>query len=108
MKYSEKRTDSKEYKEEYLRGINDLIKRKNEDVAKAREEYIKNVFTEPEKYRKDLGKLLGWPLDGFLPSDAALSAAMYLGSVPQQPPMMLAPASMRGSMAAAKSSAVRS
>ena len=76
MKYCEKRTDSKKYKEEYLRGINDLIKRRNEDAAKAREEYIKNVFTEPEKYRKDLGKLLGWPLDDGKPSgDAPIGIA---------------------------------
>ena len=62
MKYSEKRTDSKKYKEEYLRGIEKLIKRRNEEAEKIRKEYVKNIFTEPEKYRTDLKKMLGWPL----------------------------------------------
>jgi len=62
MEYSENRTDSKKYKEEYLRGINAIIEKKTEEAGKKRAEYIKNVFTEPEKYRADLKKLLGWPL----------------------------------------------
>ncbi len=69
MKYSEKRTDSKKYKEEYQIGINDLIKRRNEEAGKVREEYIKNVFAKPEKYRKDLEKILGWPLGDGKPFD---------------------------------------
>ncbi|MBO4217613.1 MAG: hypothetical protein J5940_06685 [Clostridia bacterium] len=78
MKYSEKRTDSKKYKEEYQNGIIDLIKQRNEDAGKAREEYIKNVFTEPEKYRRDLEKMLGWPLDGGQPySNAEPPAIVY-------------------------------
>lgn len=62
MEYSENRTDSKKYKEEYLRGINAIIEKKTEEAEKKRSKYIENIFTEPEKYRADLKKLLGWPL----------------------------------------------
>ena len=64
MEYSENRTDSKKYKEKYLDGINELIRRRNEEAGKARREYVKNIFTDPEKYRRDLEKILGWPLCG--------------------------------------------
>ena len=62
MEYREDRADSKKYKEEYLDGIEKLISRRQEESEKKRAEYIKDVFAEPEKYREDLRKMLGWPL----------------------------------------------
>lgn len=62
MKYREDRADSKEYKREYLDGIEKLIAKRQEEAEKKRAEYIKDVFNDPEKYREDLRKMLGWPL----------------------------------------------
>lgn len=62
MNYSEEKSVSKKYKEEYLDGIIKLIEKRQSESAKIRENYTKNIFDNPEKYRSDFKAMLGWPL----------------------------------------------
>ena len=62
MKYSEEKDFSKEYKEDYLSGIEKIIEMRQKDAETIRCKYVKNIFSEQEKYRDDIKKMLGWPL----------------------------------------------
>ena len=64
MKYTEQKHDSLKYKEEYLGGIESVIKSRQEDGEKKRCEFIRDIFTDPEGYREEFKKMLGWPLAG--------------------------------------------
>ena len=64
MKYREEIHDTKNYKINYVEGIERVIKRRQCEAEKERREYIKDVFTESERYRKDFIDMLGWPLVG--------------------------------------------
>ncbi len=63
MNYSEKYSDSKVYKQEYNDGFEAVIRMRQNEALKIREEYAKDIFKKPEKYREDFKKMLGWPLD---------------------------------------------
>ncbi len=65
MLYREEKEISKQNKINYLDGIESLIKSRQKQAKKDRVEYIKDIFTSPEKYRSDLKKMLGWPLVGY-------------------------------------------
>lgn len=56
---------SQKYKELYLNGLEKLIENKEAEYAKKREEYIKDIFSNAEKYREDFKKMLGEPLVGY-------------------------------------------
>ena len=62
MSYTEEKILSKKAKEEYLDGLNNLIKTRQFEAKSKRQEYIKDIFKTPEKYREDFAKMLGWPL----------------------------------------------
>ena len=62
MNYREKQGDTKELKQKYLDGLTSLLESRQDELLRERDEYIKDIFADPEKYRKDLAKMLGWPL----------------------------------------------
>ncbi len=62
MNYREEIPQTKKFKQEYLDGLNELIRRRQTAMAEKREEYCKNIFEDQEAYRNDFKKMLGWPL----------------------------------------------
>lgn len=62
MNYREDLLYTQEQRQAYLDGIEKLIDQRQQDAAKERAEYVKNIFTDPDKYRGDFRKMLGWPL----------------------------------------------
>ncbi len=65
MKYQEEKEFSKCYKKQYVTGLESLIKVRERECESKRQEYIKDIFTNPDKYRQDFKKMLGWPLVGY-------------------------------------------
>lgn len=72
MKYREEISITQQNKQDYVDGLDKLIISRQQDMEKVRKEYAKNIMLEPEKYREDFKKMLGWPLvdhhDDLLPS----------------------------------------
>ncbi len=64
MNYREGKAASKAFKEEYLAGIRRVIQMRRRELANDRADYAKDIFTNPEKYRCDFRRMLGWPLVG--------------------------------------------
>ena len=62
MNYKENDKDSAIYKEEYLHGLNDLIRRREKDAASIRASLAAEILREPELYRRRLREMLGFPL----------------------------------------------
>lgn len=62
MSYTEDKALSKKQKEEYVNGLDLILKRRQEEAKNIRKEYIKDIFSSPEKYREDFRRMLGWPL----------------------------------------------
>lgn len=62
MEYREEKQQSKEYKADYISGINHVIDARCARAEKIRSDYAKGIFENPEKYRDDFKKMLGWPL----------------------------------------------
>lgn len=62
MKFREERIASKEGKQNYIDGIERLIAKKQRDAEAIRDAYAQEIMNEPERYRRDLCSLLGWPL----------------------------------------------
>ena len=62
MQYKEDIFDTKEYKGQYAEGLLELISQREKLAADKREEYIRDIFTSPEKYRAELKRMLGYPL----------------------------------------------
>ena len=68
MIYREEMAKSKEYKKNYLDGLNAVIESRQKDALSHRREYIKNIFSNQEKYRDDFKAMLGWPLNESRPN----------------------------------------
>ena len=64
MNHREEEAQSKNFKREYLDGLNRLILNRQSEMAEKRAEYGKNIFEAQETYRNDFKKMLGWPLVG--------------------------------------------
>lgn len=62
MHYKEPKEKSKKYKENYVNGLLNIIEQRQKEAEKIRNEYSKDIFENPEKYRNDLKMMLGWPL----------------------------------------------
>ena len=62
ISYRESHEAAKKYREEYLSGIEKLIKNRQNEAKRKREKYSENIFTDSDKYRDDLRHMLGWPL----------------------------------------------
>jgi len=62
MNYIEAYDVTVPFREDYRDGFERLIEKREREAEKIRREYIKDIFTTPEKYRDDLKNLFGWPL----------------------------------------------
>lgn len=62
MKYTEEIKTAKIYKEDYLKGLENIIADRQKTAETNRNEYSTSIFLEQQKYRDDLKKMLGWPL----------------------------------------------
>lgn len=62
MNYREDLLHTQEQRQTYLDGIEKIIDQRQRAGENKRTEYVKNIFTDPEKYRGDFRKMLGWPL----------------------------------------------
>lgn len=62
VKYRENAGTTYTYREEYVSGIEQLIKKRQLASQKTRSEYIKGIFSNPEQYRTNFKSMLGWPL----------------------------------------------
>lgn len=69
MEYTEKRDDSKGYKQEYVDGLFHVIEARQKEAEVFRKEYVKNILNEPETYRQAFKRMLGWPLVDYQPND---------------------------------------
>lgn len=63
MNYREDFKDANSYKSDYLNGIKEIIKKREKDAEKIREDYFKDIFNNQEMYRNDFKNMLGWPLN---------------------------------------------
>ena len=62
MTYREEATAAREYKQNYLDGIEKTIAKRQKDAELAREKYAENILSDGDSYRADFKKMLGWPL----------------------------------------------
>ena len=67
MIYREEKEQSKKYKEEYVLGIERIIETRQKKAELIREDYIKDIFENQDKYRNDFKEMLGWPLVDYEP-----------------------------------------
>lgn len=62
MKFREDKAVSKEYKEKYLKGIEQVIACREQEACAMRDKYSSDIFQKPDEFRKKLRGMLGWPL----------------------------------------------
>ncbi len=62
MKYREERDVTKAVKQSYTDGLLALIHTRQAEAERKRADYSKDIFTDPERYRRELREMLGWPL----------------------------------------------
>ncbi len=62
VKYREEISITQQFKQSYVDGLDKLIVSRQQEMEKVRKEYAKDIMLEPEKYREDFKKMLGWPL----------------------------------------------
>lgn len=68
MNFREDRDRSHSHKQAYLDGIERLIAQRQQRAEGLRGEYSRRIFDEPERYRAEFRKMLGWPLTGCEPA----------------------------------------
>ncbi len=64
MQYRETPDETCKNKEAYASGFEYIIRKRQREMAEERKRYASRIFEEPERYRADLRKMLGWPLVG--------------------------------------------
>jgi hypothetical protein len=62
MKYREKISITKQLKQNYVDGLDKVILLRQQEMENVRKEYANDIMLNPEKYREDFKKTLGWPL----------------------------------------------
>lgn len=62
MNYQEAKELSRQYKQQYVAGLEAVIEEREQHCESVRREYAKHIFQNPEGYRDELRKMLGWPL----------------------------------------------
>ena len=62
MNYREQWETTKEYKQAYVDGLERLVLARQQETAAKRAAYCKDIFKNPDAYRADFRKMLGWPL----------------------------------------------
>jgi len=62
--YTEEKSVSRPYRDQYLAGVNALIERRRHELTKVREEFItpEKLAADPVHYKMELVSCLGWPL----------------------------------------------
>jgi len=65
MNYREEKPYADSFKQEYLDGIEAVIKEREKYADEQRKNYIKDFFDNQEEKREDLKRMLGWPLYGY-------------------------------------------
>ncbi len=63
--YREEKKHTEQNKQTYRDGIVAIMKQRQKDAKAVRTEYFKDVFSNQEKYRRELREMLGWPLVGY-------------------------------------------
>ena len=63
MIYREKSEESMDFKQKYLDGLMRVLESRQDELTRERDEYVKDIFTDPDKYRKALSEMFGWPLN---------------------------------------------
>ena len=56
-------------REDYVAGFQRVIEKRQSEIEKERDKYVKKLFTDAEACREDFKKLLGWPLVDFESSE---------------------------------------
>ena len=62
MNYRENLMSTKDFRQTYIDGLERMIKVRQQESEKKRAAYAERIFTDPESYRADFKKMLGWPL----------------------------------------------
>jgi len=62
LNYREDFEASKDFKIKYRDGIELLIEKRQKEAEEKRKIYFSEIFSDQERYREDLSKMLGWPL----------------------------------------------
>ena len=62
MLYREQNENSRQYKQNYLDGIERIISQRQAEAAEKREIFARDILSDGERYRADFKKMLGWPL----------------------------------------------
>ena len=62
MNYREEMQVTEKYKKEYVEGINEVLEKRQKEAEIIRDNYLKDIFKNQEKYRDDFKNMLGWPL----------------------------------------------
>jgi len=62
MSYTENRWQGNDYRQEYLDGINKLVNNLRKKADEKRRNCTEEILSNPEKYRDDFKKMLGFPL----------------------------------------------
>lgn len=63
--YREDKKHTEQNKQTYRDGLVNVMRQRQKDAKPIREEYFNDIFSNQEKYRDDLRKMLGWPLVGY-------------------------------------------
>lgn len=64
MSYTEDKKAANSYRQTYLDGLYRLVGERQQQAAEKRAAYAKNIFSDPEPYREQFRRMLGWPLAG--------------------------------------------
>lgn len=62
MNYKEDREVAKASKQNYANDLLALIRTRQAEAQRIRDSYITDIFTDPERYRREFREMLGWPL----------------------------------------------
>lgn len=64
MNFIEDKEKTADLKQDYIDSLIKLIEKRQKTAEGVRDEYLDGIFSDPEKYRGDFRKMLGWPLVG--------------------------------------------
>ena len=70
MLYREDSLAANPTKKLYLDGLNRLLTERKETASARRGQYVKDILRDPERYRRDLCEMLGWPLVDYVKEGA--------------------------------------
>ena len=62
MSYTEEKSAANGYRRTYADDLARLVEQRQQQAAAKRAAYAQNIFTDPEPYREQFKRMLGWPL----------------------------------------------